>query len=107
MNLRVYGLTHRRIETTAIRQSVNSSYPRRLRLLPVLEEPLEADVGERVLEALFDHRGRRSRDIGAHPRSLDDVDGMAHARHQYLGGQVGAVEDVDDLAHQVVQAIQR
>ena len=34
-----------------------SGRPRRLRLLPVLQELLEADVGERMLEALLDHRG--------------------------------------------------
>ena len=44
-----------------------------LRLLPVLQELLEADVGERMLEALLDHRRRHGHDVGAHARRLDDV----------------------------------
>ena len=43
----------------------------RLRLLPVLEELLEADVGERMVEHLIDDRRRAGRDVGAHARRFD------------------------------------
>src|SRR5688500_5773778 len=52
---------------------------RALCLLPVLEEALKPDVGQRVLEALLDHRGRRGHDIRAHPRRFDDVNRMTDA----------------------------
>ena len=46
---------------------------RRLRLLPVLQELLEPDVGQRMLEQRLDHRRRAGADVGAHARRLDDV----------------------------------
>ena len=42
----------------------------RLGLLPVLEELLEPDVGERVLEAGLDDRRRTRADVGAHAAPL-------------------------------------
>ena len=46
----------------------------RLDLFPVLQELLEADVGERMVEQLIDDRRRTGADVGAHARRLDDVD---------------------------------
>src|SRR5687767_12610438 len=73
---------------------------RALCLLPVLEEPFQPDVGQRMLEALLDHRGRRGHDIRAHPRRFDDVNRMADAGDEHLGRVLEVVEDVDDLADQ-------
>src|SRR5688572_16830472 len=73
---------------------------RALCLLPVLEEALQPDVGERMLEALLDHRRRRGHHVGTHPRRLDHVDRMADTGDQHLGRVLEVVEDVDDLADQ-------
>ena len=67
----------------------------RLRLLPVLQEPFEPDVGQRMLEALLNHRRRRGDDVRANASRLDDMDGTANARDEDFGGQLEVVEDVD------------
>src|SRR5687767_4332033 len=73
---------------------------RALCLLPVLEEALQPDVGQRMLEALLDHRGRRGHHVRAHPRRFDDVNLMADAGDEDLRRVLEVVEDVDDLADQ-------
>ena len=45
-----------------------------LSLLPVLQEPLEPDVGERMLEHALDHRSGTGADVRPHPCRFDDVD---------------------------------
>src|SRR5438128_6826963 len=69
-----------------------------LGLLPILQEFLQADVGERMLEQLVDHRRGHRHDVGAHPRGFDHVNGIAHAGDEHFGGVIGVVEHVDNLA---------
>src|SRR5437660_1220902 len=73
----------------------------RLHFLPILQELLEADGRERMVEELIDHRGRTGRDVGAHPRGLDDVDRMTAAGDEDLGGELVVVVDLDDLANEL------
>ena len=69
--------------------------------LPVLQELLEADVGERVVEQLIDHR-RRTRAMSAPMRAASiDVNRMAAAGDQHFGRELVVVVDLDDLANQI------
>src|SRR5438128_5285912 len=73
----------------------------RLRLLPVFEELLEADVRERMVEQLIDDGRRARRDVGAEACRLDDVDRMTAARDEDLGREVVVRVDLDDVANQL------
>src|SRR4028118_2225599 len=61
-----------------------SSDAGRLCFLPVLQELLEADVGQRVLEQLLDERGRAGTDVRPEPRGLDDVEGIARGGDEHF-----------------------
>src|SRR6185436_11847552 len=55
---------------------LTSTLPMRRRavgLLPVGEELLQADLGQRVIEERLDHRRRAGADVGAEARRFDDV----------------------------------
>src|SRR6476659_6774119 len=80
--------------------SVMASGFDRLRFLPILQEFLEADIRQRVVEQLIDDRRRTRGDIGAQPRRLDDVNRMAAAGDENLGGEIVVLVDVHDLANE-------
>src|SRR5437660_778159 len=69
----------------------------RLRLLPIFEELLEADVRERMVEQLIDDGRRARRDVGAEARRLDDVNRVTAARDEDLGREVVVRVDLDDV----------
>src|SRR3954453_12319937 len=72
-----------------------------LSLLPVLQEFLEADAGERMVEQRIDHRRWAGRDVGAHARRFDDVNRVTAARDEDFRGEVVVVVDLDDLLDQL------
>jgi hypothetical protein len=55
------------------RATPRSSRERHASLLPVVEEALQADVGQRVLEELLEDGERQRRHVGAGERRVDDV----------------------------------
>src|SRR5438067_147469 len=67
----------------------------RLRLLPIFEELLEADVRERMVEQLIDDGRRACRDVGAEACRLDDVNRVTAARDEDLGREVVVRVDLD------------
>src|SRR5207244_695107 len=73
----------------------------RLRLLPILQELLEADVRERMIVERIDYRRRTRRDVGAHARGFDDVHRVAAACDEHFGLEVVVVVDCHDLANQL------
>ena len=54
-----------------------------------------------MVEHLIDDGRRTRRNVGPHARRFDDVNGMAAAGDEDLGGEVVVVVDVDDLANQL------
>src|SRR4030042_303380 len=73
----------------------------RLHLLPVLEEALQAAVGERVLEKRVEDARRHGADVGAHPGRLQDVHRVAQAGGEDLAVEVVVVEDLDDVGDEL------
>src|SRR3546814_3857483 len=73
------------------------------RLFPVREKGGKSFIGQRMRKHLLQHLGRQGGDVGAHLRSLDDMDRVAHGSDQYLGVQLGIVAvdraDVGDELH--------
>ena len=72
-----------------------------LGLLPVRQELLQPDVGQRMIEQRVDHRRRAGADVGAHARRLDDVHRAARAGDEDLGLEVVVAVDLDDVANQL------
>src|ERR1700722_18219994 len=72
-----------------------------LRLLPVLEELLQPDRGQRMVEQRLDHRGRTGGDVGADAGGFDHVHRMPAAGHQDLGREVIVGVDLHDLSNQL------
>src|SRR3972149_6341594 len=68
-------------------------------LAGVLQELLDAGVGQGVLEHRLEYGVGHGGDVGAGPGGLDYVQGMAEAGGQHLRGQVIAVKHLDDLPH--------
>src|SRR5436190_3422773 len=68
-----------------------------LGLLPILQELLEADVGQGMFEQLIDDRCRDGHHVRAHARGLDHVNRAAHTRDEHFRRVVGIVEQVDNL----------
>src|SRR5213594_1711792 len=88
--------------SSSSRSRANSAFPHLLRqLLPVLEELLQADVGERMLDQGLQHGKRHRGDIGPDARGLHDVQGVPDAGGQDLALEVVIVEDGPDLADDV------
>src|SRR5262245_37937508 len=67
-------------------------------LLPVLEELLQADVGQGMLDQRLEHRERHGGDIRADARRLDHVQRIPNAGRQDLALEVVIVEDGPNLA---------
>src|SRR5262245_62375660 len=76
-----------------------SCFYRRLRLLPILQELLQPDVGQRVVEQGIDHRRRAGCDVGPHARRFDNVIWVSAAGDENLRRVLVVVEDLDDLAN--------
>src|SRR5882724_7954814 len=70
-------------------------------LRPVLEELLEADVGQRVLHELLEHRERQRHDVGAGLRSVDDVKRVADRGREHLRLEPLDPVDLADVPDQV------
>src|SRR2546430_9119746 len=66
-------------------------------LLPIVQESLQADVGQGVLGHLLEHVEGERDDVRAELRGLDHVDGMSDARHQDLPVPVVVPENPGDL----------
>src|SRR5882724_11682140 len=86
--------------SSSSRSRLKSAFPHLLRqLLPVLQEFLQADVGERMLDERLEDGKRHGRDVGPQARGLDHVQGIPDAGGQDLALEVVVVEDGPDLAH--------
>src|SRR4051812_24007803 len=72
-----------------------------LRLLPVSDELLQADVGQRMVEERIDDSGGTRADVRSHPRGFDDVHRAARAGDENLRRELVVAEDLDDLLNQV------
>src|SRR5262249_19586981 len=70
-------------------------------LLGVLDELLEADIGQRMLHELREHAERDGADVRAEQRGVDHVRRVAHRRDQHLGLEVVVVVDLHDLLDDV------
>src|SRR5262249_38256493 len=89
---RLHGIREALSATTRSRAS-------RVCLLPVLEEMLEADVGEWMVEERLDDLRRAGADIGAEPGRLDDVHRMPAACDEHFRGELVVTKDLEDLLH--------
>src|SRR2546425_9904165 len=91
-----------RRRSSSSRSRATSTLPHLLRqLLPVLEESLQADVGEGVLDDRLQHRERHGGDVGTETGCVDDVQRVADAGRQDLALEFVVVEDRPDVAHDV------
>src|SRR5205807_5353534 len=71
------------------------------RLVPVVEELLEADVRQRVLHELLEHGERQGRHVRPRLRGVDDVQRAPDRRGEYLRLEAVVPVDLDDVADQV------
>ncbi|KAI1692342.1 hypothetical protein DdX_21300 [Ditylenchus destructor] len=69
-------------------------------LRPIGEEAFDPLVGQRVLDELADHCGRRGHHVRAELRRLQNVDGMTHRCDEDLGTEIVIVIDQADIADQ-------
>src|SRR3989475_11873546 len=67
-------------------------------LLPIVQESLQADVGQGVLGHLLEHVEWERDDVRAELRGLDHVEGMSDARNQDLTVPVVVPENLGDLS---------
>src|SRR4029453_2654274 len=72
-----------------------------LSLFPILQELLQADVGERMVEHLLDYRRRAGGDVGAQLGRFDDVNGMTAAGDEDFRRELVVAVDRDDLANEL------
>src|SRR5439155_9612961 len=70
-------------------------------LRPVLQELLEADVGQRMLHELLEHRERDRHDVGAGLRGVDHVERVTDRRGEHLGLEALDAVDLADVADEV------
>src|SRR5262245_49403552 len=68
--------------------------------VPIIQEFLVTDIGQRVLEHLGYHAERHRRNVCSHACRVNYVDRTANACHQYLGLEIVVVEDLDQLSDQ-------
>src|SRR5262249_12849380 len=72
-----------------------------MRCIPVIEEFLIADIGQRMLKHLGYHAKRHGCNIGAHSRSVDDVYRTTNACHEDFGVEIIVLEDLNELSYQL------
>ena len=69
--------------------------------MPIVEECLNALVGQRVLLHLLEHGEGDRGDVRADPRGLGRVLGVAKRGRDHLGGQVEAIEQLDAVGDEL------
>src|SRR5207244_12999160 len=67
----------------------------------VVEKLLEADVGQRVLDELFEHAERHRRYMGARLGGVDHVKRISNRGGQYLGLETLDAIDLADVTDEV------
>src|SRR3989337_576505 len=72
-----------------------------LGLVPILEEFLEADIRKRMPDKLFNDFERDGTNVRADHRRLNDVQRVAHARHEHLCFKTVVPVNNDNLANEV------
>src|SRR3990170_1432660 len=70
-------------------------------LVPIVQELLEPDVGERVLHQLLEDGERHGGHMGRRQGRVHDVERIPDGRGEYLGLEAVVRVDLDDLADQI------